>query len=123
MPPVLVDEIQIQQVLLNLVRNGIDAMEDVEPQHRTLTVRTKVLESAIQVSVTDHGRGIPEDAEPMLFQPFFTTKDTGIGMGLSISQSIVDSHGGHIAFERNADRGTTFSFTLPIASEDDHDNA
>ncbi len=122
LPPVLVDEIQIQQVLLNLIRNGIDAMEDVDPADRKLVVRTRQRANMIHVSITDHGCGLPEGAERKLFQPFFTTKKSGMGMGLSISRSIVDSHGGRMTFESNADGGTTFSLTLPFAPESHHDD-
>jgi signal transduction histidine kinase len=115
LPPVLVDEIQIQQVLLNLIRNGIDAMENVDPADKKLIVRTRQLDNRLQISITDHGCGLPEGAEHKLFQPFFTTKTSGMGMGLSISRSIVQSHGGNMTFEPNADRGVTFSFTLPLA--------
>jgi PAS domain S-box-containing protein len=115
LPPVLVDEIQIQQVLLNLIRNGIDAMENVNPEDKRLIVRTRQLDNKIEISITDYGCGLPEDAEHKLFQPFFTTKKSGMGMGLSISRSIVHSHGGNMTFEANADRGATFSFTLPAA--------
>ena len=118
LPPVLADCIQIQQVVLNLIRNGIDAMVDTSPDRRTLEVRvTPHDQIEVQVSVTDQGYGISETSEKTLFEPFFTTKEAGMGLGLSISRSIISAHGGRLWFSRNPDGGTTFFFTLPIASE------
>lgn len=117
LPPACVDAIQIQQVILNLIRNGIDALGDTEMESREVILRTATLnDSEIQVSVTDYGCGLSSDVAERLFEPFLTTKEGGLGMGLSISQSIVNSHGGRIWFERNAGRGTTFFFTLPISA-------
>jgi two-component system sensor histidine kinase DctS len=118
LPHVLADGIQIQQVVLNLIRNGIDAMEDTPFDERDLEVVTRSYEGRkALVSVTDHGCGLPEIAEEDLFEPFFTTKKSGMGMGLSVSRSIVVSHGGRLWFSRNPEGGTTFSFTVPFASE------
>ena len=118
LPPVLADEVQIQQVVLNLIRNGIDASVEIDPSNREVVVRTSANgPDEIQVSVRDNGCGLPENAEESLFEPFFTTKRDGLGMGLAISRSIVTSHGGEIWFSRNAAGGTTFSFTLPVAED------
>ncbi|KPJ92388.1 MAG: hypothetical protein AMS18_07480, partial [Gemmatimonas sp. SG8_17] len=124
LPPVLVDGIQIQQVILNLVRNSIDALEGTDVEPREVVVRT-VLRRAdeIEVSVCDNGSGLCESANYELFDPFFTTKKGGVGVGLSISRSIVAAHGGRIWFSRNVDRGTTFFFTIPTLPEVSHDAA
>jgi PAS domain S-box-containing protein len=123
LPPIKTDGVQMQQVLLNLMRNAIDAMESTEPSERVVAVRTihHADDDNIEVSVTDNGCGVWEGAETRLFEPFFTTKETGIGMGLSISRSIVTAHGGRMWFTRNSDCGTTFHFTIPTnaSSHDD----
>ncbi len=114
LPLVQVDGVQIQQVMLNLIRNAIDAMDETEPERRYVVVRTAARDDdEVEVSVADHGCGLPEGSEHRLFEPFFTTKEGGIGMGLSISRSIVAAHGGRMWFESNPDGGTTFRFTIP----------
>ncbi|UCC72569.1 MAG: PAS domain S-box protein [Gemmatimonadota bacterium] len=121
LPPILADGIQIQQVVLNLIRNSIDALEDTPAGKKDIVVRTTARDEAeVQVSVTDSGCGLPEDAEDKLFEPFFTTKEAGMGMGLSISRSIVTSHGGRMWFSHNPGAGATFFFTIPTGSGDDH---
>jgi PAS domain S-box-containing protein len=120
LPPACVDGIQIQQVILNLIRNGIDALSDTGMELREVVLRTTALtDCEIQVSVTDYGSGLSPDVEDRLFEPFLTTKEGGLGMGLSISQSIVNSHGGRIWFARNPEGGTTFFFTLPASAGSD----
>ncbi len=121
LPPVLADGIHIQQVVLNLIRNGVDAMADSDPENRDIVVRTVLRDDGkVEMSVADTGCGIPPDCEEGLFQPFFTTKRKGMGVGLSVSRSIVTSHGGQMWFSKNQDRGTTFFVTIPtIAEEDD----
>jgi C4-dicarboxylate-specific signal transduction histidine kinase len=119
---VLADGVQIQQVVLNLIRNGIDAMADLPENKRTLEVRVSpVRGERIQFTVSDGGCGISPSAEKSLFEPFFTTKDGGLGLGLSISNSIVAAHGGRLSFTRNPEGGTTFHFSLPLCggSEDE----
>ncbi len=116
LPRVEVDGVQIQQVVLNLIRNAIDAMAETEPERREVVVRTAARDGdEVEVAVTDHGCGLPAESRGRLFEPFFTTKEGGIGMGLSISRSIVSAHGGRMWFESNPDGGTTFHFTIPAA--------
>ncbi|HEX7009903.1 MAG TPA: ATP-binding protein [Phycisphaeraceae bacterium] len=116
LPLVLLDSIQVEQVILNLVRNAIEAMEDNAPQDRMLTIQT-VRESPalVRVSVRDRGQGVAQGAYNRIFDPFFTTKPRGMGMGLTISQSIVQAHHGRLWAQRNEDRGMTFHFTLPVS--------
>jgi PAS domain S-box-containing protein len=117
---ILADKVQLQQVLLNLIRNAIEAMETTNVRQRRLCVRTRTREQMLEVSVRDAGCGIPpekSDRVEELFGAFFSTKAEGLGMGLAISRSIVESHGGRIWVEPNPDRGTTFTFTVPLATE------
>ncbi len=113
---VLVDRIQVQQVLANLMRNAIEAMKD--SPLRNLTVSTRVLEDELAVAVADTGPGIAPEVASRLFQPFVTSKANGMGIGLSISRRIIQSHGGDIRVERNAEGGATFTFTLPLAPDE-----
>jgi two-component system, LuxR family, sensor kinase FixL len=118
LPQVLADGIQIQQVVLNLIRNGIDAVQDEDPGSRSVSLRTELQGPGwIRVSVEDNGCGLPPGMGRDIFQPFFTTKKEGVGMGLSISRSIVEAHRGHIGFEANDESGATFFFTLPILED------
>jgi two-component system, LuxR family, sensor kinase FixL len=115
---VLVDKVQIQQVLLNLIRNAIDAMAG--GKNRNLTIWTQGVEGRmVRVSVADTGSGIPPEMSVRLFQPFITTKSDGMGVGLSISKTIVETHGGRIWVEPNAGGGTIFHFTLRLVSAED----
>jgi two-component system sensor kinase FixL len=115
-PPVSIDKIQIQQVIINLIRNGLDAMDGMN--RRRLTLATRVDAGQIRISISDTGCGVSPEVSDRLFQPFVTTKSEGMGVGLSISRTIVESHGGMLWFESNADAGTTFHLTLPIGSDD-----
>jgi PAS domain S-box-containing protein len=111
-PFVRADRIQLQQVIMNLVVNGIDAMKTISsPGH--LTITSQVIDRELLISVSDTGIGLPPVRADHVFQPFFTTKRDGAGMGLTISRSIVESHGGRVWASPNAERGATFSFTLP----------
>jgi PAS domain S-box-containing protein len=115
-PLVNVDRIQIEQVLVNLLRNALEAMSNNPSADRQLRVRTEWLPTtAVRVVVRDNGRGLPPEDLKRLFEPFFTTKSEGMGMGLSISHSIIEAHGGRMEALANSDRGLTFQFTLPIA--------
>ncbi len=108
------DKVQIQQVLMNLLMNAIQAMAEAPPDHRALRVAVTAADDRLRVTVSDRGPGIAEPAK--VFTPFFTTKADGMGMGLSICQSIIEAHGGRIAADNNAEGGATFAFTLPIAA-------
>jgi len=113
---VAVDRVQIQQVLINLMRNAIEAMRD-SPQ-KQLVVRTRQISPEwLQIEVEDTGPGISDEVAPQLFQPFVTTKPNGMGIGLSISRRIIESHGGELTVKRNAAGGATFTFSLPTITE------
>jgi len=114
---VLVDRVQIQQVLVNLFRNALEAMAD-SPQRELIASNAEAADDMIEVAVFDTGAGIGEDVMSNLFQTFFTTKETGMGVGLSISRSIIEAHGGRMWAETNAAGGATFRFTLPAASSE-----
>jgi two-component system, LuxR family, sensor kinase FixL len=114
---VLVDRVQIQQVLVNLFRNALEAMAH-SPQRELIASNASRADDMIEVAVFDSGPGIPDDVMPNLFQTFYTTKETGMGVGLSISRSIVEAHGGRMWAETNRSGGATFRFTLPAASSE-----
>ncbi len=114
LPNAMMDKIQIQQVVLNLVRNAIEAMEHSEP--RELAIRTALTaQGDIETAVADSGPGLSAEIEAQLFQPFVSTKRTGMGLGLSICRTIIEAHRGRLWAERNAGGGATFRFTLPSA--------
>jgi PAS domain S-box-containing protein len=110
------DSIQIEQVIINLIRNSIDAFAELSADRkRLLSIQTRVTpDGAVQVRIKDNGIGIPEQAVKQIFSPFYTSKDHGMGMGLSICRSIIQAHGGVLRFNSLPDKGTTFYFTLPI---------
>ncbi len=107
------DRVQLQQVILNLIMNGIEAMESVTSHPKTLLVQSQSDRSEVVVSVRDSGIGIDVENGKRIFDAFFTTKPHGLGMGLAISRSIIEEHGGQLMFSANGDRGTKFRFTLP----------
>jgi signal transduction histidine kinase len=113
LPQVMADRVQLQQVLTNLTLNGIEAMKDVDAA-RELTVKSEQADNShLLISVSDAGVGLaPEQAE-QIFKAFFTTKPDGTGMGLSISRSIIEAHGGRLWATANQPRGAVFQFTLP----------
>lgn len=118
LPPVVMDGIQIQQVIINLIRNGIEASHNL-PCPQIVIKSSQVSEDHIQVSVIDQGEGIPEEKRGEVFNPFFTTKSEGLGMGLSICRSIIQAHGGDLDFRIADNGGTEFYFLLPIAVENE----
>jgi signal transduction histidine kinase len=107
--------VRLQQVLLNLIINGLDAMHGTPEPQRRLVVRTEPDAQGARVCVTDVGHGIPPDKLSTVFESFFTTKEHGMGLGLSIARSIVDLHGGRIWATNNPTGGATLSFTLPLS--------
>jgi PAS domain S-box-containing protein len=113
LPMVLADTIQIQQVVLNLVRNAVEAMADENPTRRGLEISARLVGGAVEVAVRDTGAGLSVEDLDRVFDAFYTTKDAGMGMGLGISRSIVEDHGGRMWAEANRDYGMTFRFTLP----------
>jgi signal transduction histidine kinase len=114
LPPIRGDRVQLQQVLMNLVMNAIEAVADCPPDRRTVTVRTtEQPEGWIEVSVSDEGHGVAPNLAASVFDPFFTTKPQGMGLGLSISRTIVQSHGGRIWMDAKAP-GATFRFVIPV---------
>ena len=115
LPRVMADRVQLQQVLMNLMLNGIEAMQDTESEGR-LTIRSLMAERGqLLISVSDTGVGLPREQADQIFNAFFSTKTQGTGMGLSISRSIIESHGGRLWATSNSGRGATFNFTLPSA--------
>jgi C4-dicarboxylate-specific signal transduction histidine kinase len=117
LPQVMGDRVQLQQVLMNLMMNGIDAMKDVDGTHE-LTIQSQRRENGqVLISVSDTGVGLPSQQEHKIFNAFFTTKAHGTGMGLRISRSIVESHGGRLWAADSPPRGARFCFTLPTNGE------
>jgi C4-dicarboxylate-specific signal transduction histidine kinase len=114
-PEVLGDGVHLQQVVLNLVINAMDAMADTPRQLRRVVVRTSRSLSGVEVAVIDHGTGVAPDRMSQLFDSFFTTKSDGMGLGLSISRSIVEAHGGRIWLDIDRRDGATFYFSIPNA--------
>lgn len=115
LPPVRGDKVQLQQVMLNLLLNAFDALKDCPADERQVKVRAE-RDSAFMVTVTvcDRGTGVSRDKLDTIFEPFYSTKEEGLGMGLSISRSIVEAHGGRLWVENNRDRGATFYFQVPV---------
>jgi C4-dicarboxylate-specific signal transduction histidine kinase len=112
--PVLADEVHLQQVVLNLAMNGMDAMQDAPPGFRRMDLETSISQSEALVSIADCGSGIPHDKIKEVFDTFFTTKSEGTGLGLSIARTIVETYGGKIWAENRLDGGAVFRFTLPL---------
>jgi signal transduction histidine kinase len=118
LPTIEGDPTQMQQVLINLVRNAMDAMRDTPPNHRKVHIATNNNGNAtVCVAVRDHGCGISEATEDRLFEQFFTTKEEGLGMGLAIVRSIIEAHGGRVAAENADGGGARFYFHLPTSEE------
>jgi signal transduction histidine kinase len=116
LPRAMADRVQLQQVLMNLMLNGIEAMKDTTGE---LTIKSEqTAEGQVLISVSDTGVGLPSEKVEQIFNAFFTTKPQGTGMGLSISRSIVESHGGRLWATGNSPRGARFHFTLPSKIEE-----
>jgi len=118
LPLVRGDRIQLQQVLLNLISNSFDALEGSKGEREILIRASRKDTGTIIVEIKDSGCGIPAHNMPKLFTHFFTSKPDGLGMGLSISRSIVKAHGGRLDVDNNSDRGATFYFTIPVDKKD-----
>ena len=117
LPPALGDRIQLQQVILNLLRNAADAMSAIDDRPRELLVRTeRDEENQVRLSVKDSGVGFTPQAADKIFEAFYTTKNDGMGIGLSISRSIIEAHQGRLWATRNDGPGSTFSFSIPCRS-------
>jgi PAS domain S-box-containing protein len=118
LPPVRGDRVQLQQVVLNLLLNAFDAMKDCPVNAREITMHAQRDGAGlVRVAVRDRGTGLSSDKLDKIFQPFYTTKGDGLGMGLSICRSIIEAHGGHLWAENNPDRGATFNFTVAVAGK------
>ncbi|MHC4540710.1 MAG: PAS domain S-box protein, partial [Planctomycetota bacterium] len=114
MPAVLADSIQVEQVLLNLIRNAVEAMDSISTEARRLTIQTLAGSPMVEVTVSDTGHGLTAEVAERIFEPFFTTKTDGLGIGLSISRSIIEAHGGRFWVRANQPSGSTFGFALPV---------
>jgi C4-dicarboxylate-specific signal transduction histidine kinase len=118
LPPVLGDRVHLQQVLLNLILNSMDAVNGASGQARRVNITARLEEAqSVEITVSDTGHGIPADKLAHIFDPFFTTKPNGMGMGLPISRTIIEAHGGRLQAENMNDGGAAFRFALPIAEE------
>jgi signal transduction histidine kinase len=108
----MADRVQLQQVFMNLMLNGIEAMKGTTDGGE-LTIKSEACDAQLLISISDTGVGIPPEQADHIFRAFYTTKDNGTGMGLPISRSIIESYGGRLWATRNSARGATFHFTLP----------
>ena len=117
LPHVLGDRVQLQQVLLNLVMNSLDAMSAIKDGLRELRIKTCESSECVLIQVLDSGPGLEPQHAQSIFDPFFTTKKDGIGMGLTISRSIVEAHGGRLWADRKRPHGAILNFTLPISTK------
>jgi two-component system sensor kinase FixL len=121
LPSIVVDTVQIQQVVLNLLRNGMEAMRSVDCRDgNIIRLQTQLCaDGDVEVAVIDKGCGVSEEVAESLFTPFSTTKESGMGMGLSISRALIIAHGGQLDFHNNDSGGATFFFSLPAANQED----
>lgn len=122
LPATMGDRVQLQQVMMNLIMNAIDAMKDVDGGRELVITSRRIKGEQLELSVSDTGTGLPEQ-EDQIFEPFFTTKSHGIGMGLSISRSIIESHGGHLSASDGSPRGASFYFTLPVSGTSERETS
>jgi len=118
LPAAMGDRVQLQQVIMNLILNGIEAMSTVADRPRMLVIRSEMQNpNEVRITVRDYGIGIDPKHDRRIFDPFYTTKAQGMGMGLSLSQSVIEAHGGRLWASNNNDYGATFQFTLPTDRE------
>ncbi len=119
-PPIRGDAVQLQQVLLNLTRNAVDAMRGGLHQEKGIRIRTETLDDshAVRVAVVDHGHGVSQQLADSIFHPFVTTKAEGLGVGLAVSRTIIQAHGGDLYYKPNPEGGSVFEFSLPIEQEE-----
>ena len=115
-PIVVVDGVLLKQVILNLINNAIEAMVTANCQVRRINIATAITAGTVSVEIADNGPGISDELTEIIFKPFFTTKADGMGLGLSMCQSIIESHGGHLLVSNNAEGGATFCVRLPLAA-------
>lgn len=121
-PVVSADPVQIQQVVVNLIRNAVDAMSEVPDERRVLTIAARsTRDKTVEIAVSDNGNGVPTEIDESIFDAFFSTKDEGLGIGLAISRTIVEAHDGRLWAVSNQPQGTTFFFTIPPISEGPED--
>ena len=118
LPAVKIDHIQVEQVIINLIRNALEAMNSSNAQENKLSIQTRSLDNEVIITITDNGPGLP-DAEESIFDPFITSKENGLGLGLSISRSIVEAHGGSLRISSKKDSGAALTFTLLIEESTD----
>lgn len=118
MPEVEIDRSQMQQVILNLVRNGLEALGDNSPEPRQLTLRTQLVEDGVEIVICDNGPGVSADMTPRLFEAFSTTKSSGTGLGLASSRTIVKAHQGSLDYQPNSPKGACFTVRLPLVARD-----
>jgi len=124
LPPVLADPIQIEQVMLNLLKNSIDSIESANVERRSIAVEAHRKDGwAVEISVVDSGSGVTDELACRIFEPFVTTKPLGMGLGPSISRSIIEAHGGRLEMARSAGSGTTFALDLPRAGPEESGHA
>jgi signal transduction histidine kinase len=116
LPDITADRVPFEQILINIINNACDAMQDRAPGERVVHIRTSVDAGTVTIAIGDRGIGLPEKPE-RVFEPFYTTKAEGLGMGLAISRSIITAHGGRLWAEANPDRGATFRVSVPMAAE------
>jgi C4-dicarboxylate-specific signal transduction histidine kinase len=117
LPQLMADRVQLQQVMLNLIMNSMDAMKDIDGTRELVIKSQRTEDEQLMMSVSDTGVGLPPEQADQIFNAFFTTKLQGTGLGLSISRSIVESHGGRLWAANNSSRGASFCFTLSTKVE------
>jgi two-component system sensor histidine kinase DctS len=114
LPILQADRVLLGQAILNLMKNGIESMRDTQKEQRSLTISSCLTDQHVVLSFADHGSGISSEDTDQLFQPFYTTKNEGLGVGLNICRSVVEAHQGRLWFESNPEGGTIFFITLPV---------